>query len=97
MPSIRLINLFNSARGNLRISALVSLGSLFEIQGFSYHFLGQYLDISLDLALDDRNVDIVMAGFDLALRVAVELPDSSFVAKKLPSFKVILCCSPCTC
>ena len=86
--------LINSARGNLRVSAPASLVTLFEKQGFIDHFLGKYPDISLDLALDDRNVDIVMEGFDLALRVAVKLPDSSLVAKKLHSFKVILCCSP---
>lgn len=73
---------------------MASLVTLFEKQGFIDHFLGKYPDISLDLALDDRNVDIVMEGFDLALRVAVKLPDSSLVAKKLHSFKVILCCSP---
>ena len=86
--------LINCPQGTLRISGPASLSSLFESQGFIDNFLDKYPEISIDLELDDRNVDIVMEGFDLALRIAVKLPDSTLIAKKLHSFKVILCCAP---
>jgi DNA-binding transcriptional LysR family regulator len=52
-----------------------------------------YPDVMLDIRLDDRFVDLVEEGFDLALRIT-RMEDSSLIAKRLAPFSVVLCASP---
>lgn len=81
-----------SASGLLRVSAPVSLGS---------RFLGEPIEefqranpaVSVDLQLNDRKVDIVEEGFDIALRIAT-LKDSSMVARKLSDVPTCYCAAP---
>jgi DNA-binding transcriptional LysR family regulator len=53
----------------------------------------KYPDIILDIRLDDRFVDLVEEGFDLAVRVT-KMEDSSLIAKRLSPFGLVLCASP---
>jgi DNA-binding transcriptional LysR family regulator len=50
--------------------------------------------LQLDLALNDRFVDIVQEGFDCAVRIASQLPDSSLVARRLGAMQRLLVASP---
>ncbi|RST85537.1 LysR family transcriptional regulator [Aquibium carbonis] len=50
-------------------------------------------DIVLDINLDDRFVDLVEEGFDLAIRIS-RLENSSLIARRLSPFSVRLCASP---
>ena len=68
--------------GLLRVSAPMSL-SLLRICPAVPAFLERYPQVSLDLNLEDRRVDIVKEGFDLAIRGTDGLEDSSLVARKL--------------
>jgi len=45
-------------------------------------FLAQHPSLDIDVLLDDRVIDVVAEGIDLALRMGA-LPDSSAVARKL--------------
>ena len=56
-------------------------------------FLAAEPQISVDLRLEDRFVDLVEEGFDAAIRVA-ELTDSSLIARKLAPFRGVVCASP---
>lgn len=57
-------------------------------------FLSRYPDLSLELHLDDRRVDIIREGFDLAIRGYSNLEDSSLIARKLGFMPHVLCAAP---
>ncbi|WP_274425798.1 LysR family transcriptional regulator [Chelativorans sp. YIM 93263] len=56
-------------------------------------FAEMYPDIVLDIHLDDRFVDLVEEGFDLAIRIT-KLGDSTLIARRLGPFRLPLCASP---
>ncbi len=56
-------------------------------------FAQRYSNIELDVSFTDRQVNIVDEGFDLALRIGL-LPDSSLIARKLSSIRVITVAAP---
>lgn len=56
-------------RGRVRISAPLSFGIAY-LGATLPEFLKAYPEITLDLALSDRHVDVVADGFDLAIRIA---------------------------
>ena len=45
------------------------------------------------MSLDDRFVDLVAGGFDLAIRIGA-LPDSSLVARRIAETRMMACASP---
>ena len=57
-------------------------------------FLDRHPDLRLDLHLDDRRVDIVREGLDLAIRGTDRLEDSSLVARRLAVMPHVLCAAP---
>jgi len=78
--------------GRLRINAPVTFGNL-HLAPLWGRYLQQHPQVSLDVTLSDRVVDLVDEGFDLAIRIA-RLPDSSLVAQRLASTRLVLCASP---
>ena len=56
-------------------------------------FMAQQPQLTLDLTLTDRFIDLVDEGYDMAVRVA-RLPSSSLVSRRLASTRMVLCASP---
>ena len=79
--------------GTLRVSAPMTV-TLTRLSAAIPEFLSRYTDLKLDLHLDDRRVDIVREGFDLAIRGSDNLEDSSLVARKLAVMPHVLCAAP---
>lgn len=79
-------------RGRLRLAAPLSFGVLHLAPALD-EFLLQHPELVLDLDLDDRRINLVEEGFDLALRIG-ELADSTLVARALAPIRMQLCASP---
>ncbi len=79
-------------RGRLRVSAPMSFGFL-HLAPALHDFLERFPDLTVDLSLNDRFVDLVEEGFDLAVRIGI-MEDSSLVAKKLAPIRRAICGSP---
>lgn len=79
--------------GLLRVSAPMTL-SLLRLDEAVPAFLQRHPQLSIDLHLDDRRVDLVRDGYDLAIRGSDRLEDSSLVARKLLAMRHVLCGSP---
>ncbi|WP_377701671.1 LysR family transcriptional regulator [Pseudoduganella sp. UC29_71] len=79
-------------RGKLKITAPVSFGSEWVSPAMT-EYLAQHPEVSLELNLNDRMVDIVEEGYDAAVRIGV-LEDSGLVARALRPYGMVICASP---
>lgn len=79
-------------RGKLRVNAPMSF-SLLRLAPVLPDFLALYPEIDVDVSMNDRRVDLMEEGFDLAIRIG-RLADSSLVARKLGPMQRIVCASP---
>lgn len=84
--------LAETPRGHLRVSASVAMGQ-YCIAPYLSEFMRLYPDISLDLVLNNRRVDLIAEGFDLAIRVG-ELSDSNLICKPIGSTRAGLYAAP---
>lgn len=79
--------------GTLRINAPMAFGTL-ELAAWLPEFIAQYPDIKVDLVCNDRIVDLIEDGFDVALRLTRGLPDSTLIARHLATSELVLAASP---
>lgn len=79
--------------GLLRVSAPMTL-TLVCLSPALPKFLSRYPDLSLDLRMDDRRVNVVEEGFDIAIRASDRLEDSSLIARKLMTLPHVVCGAP---
>lgn len=84
--------LTGAPRGLLRVSAPVYFGSV-SLAPHLKDFRARYPDITLDLDLDDRRVDLVRERFDAAVRIS-SMTDSSLVARRLAPCPLLVVGSP---
>lgn len=78
-------------RGRLRVS-LPAIGYRFLLPVLPA-FAARYPDVELDLDFNDRLVDVVEGGFDAVIRSGA-LTDSRLVARRLGTFRFVLCAAP---
>jgi len=79
-------------RGLLKISMPTVFGRL-HIAPYMKEFLARHPEIELDAHVEDKYVDIIREGYDLAIRIS-ELADSSLVARQIAPDKRVLCAAP---
>jgi DNA-binding transcriptional LysR family regulator len=85
-------NQHSALKGKIRIAAPLSFG-LSHLGPALRKFNEINPDIKFDIDFNDRKVDIVEEGFDLAIRIS-KLEDSTLIARKITSFNSVLCASP---
>lgn len=85
-------DLQSGARGLLRVSAPASFATG-HLGRLLYDFQRAHPGVVVDLQLNDRKVDIVEEGFDVALRIG-RLKSSSLVARRIAPIRLVICAAP---
>jgi DNA-binding transcriptional LysR family regulator len=73
----------SSLTGRLRICAAVTFARIHLIPRLP-EFLARHPELEMDVVLDDRNIDLVQEGIDVALRMG-RLVDSTLTARRIAS------------
>ncbi len=82
----------NEAQGRLQVAAPVSFSTL-HLAPLLNDFQRQHSAVSIDLHLNDRKVDVIDEGFDVALRIG-HLKSSSLIAKRIAPIRLVVCAAP---
>ncbi len=78
--------------GRLRISAATTFARLHVVPSLPA-FMVEHPDLELEMIMDDRVIDMVEEGVDVALRMGA-LPDSTATARKLAAGRRLLVATP---
>lgn len=79
-------------RGNLRINTSVAFGARHLGPAISA-YLRRYPQVKADLTLNDRVVDLVEEGYDIAVRIAQQI-DPGLVARPITRARMVACAAP---
>lgn len=85
-------NLQARPRGVLKVVASVAFGTL-HIAPAIGDFLRRYPELEIDMTITDRAVDLAEEGYDVAVSVMSDLPQT-LVARKLAPIRRRLCATP---
>lgn len=85
-------NLSTALQGNLTVSVPRDFGLLFIAPNLS-QFIQAHPQLHIDIEFDDRKVDIIAEGYDLALRIG-HLQDSSLIARRISRSPMYFAASP---
>ena len=85
----------DQTKGNVRLSLPTSLGFAYVREALPA-LLKTHPDLTVDVALTDRRVDLITEGFDVAMRIAATGPlaDSELLGRKIANGSFELCASP---
>lgn len=81
-----------SPKGRLRVDMPGSIGKMFLLPNLA-EFYERYPDIELMLGMGDRPIDLIQEGVDCVIRGG-HLPDSSMIARRIGSMKMVQVASP---
>ena len=82
-----------SLTGKLRIAAAVTFARIHLMPRLP-EFLQRHPDLEIEVVLDDRNVDLVQEGIDVALRMGRQLADSSLTVRRIASAPCVVVGTP---
>lgn len=78
--------------GPIRLSAPLSFGTQYLAPALA-DFAKLHPKVELDVSLEDRKVDLIGGGYDLALRIG-RLADSSLIARRITDVRAAVLASP---
>lgn len=79
-------------RGRVRVSAPTTLGTK-KLATIIAEMVEQTPMLTVELSLNDRKVDLISEGFDLAVRVG-NLKPSGLIARRIGTYRFVCCASP---
>ncbi len=82
-----------SPRGTLRVAAPPLFARRVLVPRLG-SFIRKHPDITVDLVLADRYVDLVEEGFELAIRLLTPTTSATLVARRVGFFRMVVCCAP---
>lgn len=82
----------SDVRGRLRVNGPMSFGTRY-LAPLVAQFMQAHPALEVRLDLNDRRVDLLEEGYDVAIRIG-SLPDSSLVARRLTRCRLLFCASP---
>jgi DNA-binding transcriptional LysR family regulator len=81
-------------QGRLRVSSLSAFG-LSQVMAAVADYAAQYPQVTVDITLSDRVVELIDEGFDVAIRASPGgLKSSSLIARQIATAHLVLCASP---
>ncbi|MGZ3445733.1 MAG: LysR family transcriptional regulator [Myxococcaceae bacterium] len=81
-----------AVRGTLRLNATGTFSQLY-LTSAVVRFLALQPEVEVHLSTDDRLVDVIEGGFDVVFHIG-RLTDSSLVARRLGTDRLVVCASP---
>ncbi len=81
-----------TARGVLRVAAPVTFGAM-HLGEVVARYLREHPQVRVEVLLEDRYVDLVEAGVDVAIRIG-RLQDPALVTRRLAPCRMVLCAAP---
>ena len=78
--------------GRVRVTASTSFGNAHLMPALTA-FMKLYPKVTVEALFEDRIIDIIGEGIDIAIRLAV-MRDSSLVARKLAPYRQVVCATP---
>ncbi len=84
--------LHTKPRGTLRVNGPVVFGSL-HLASAVADYMAAFSEVTIELTLNDRTVDLVEEGYDMAIRIG-RLEDSSLIARRLAPCRIVVVASP---
>jgi len=82
-----------SPRGTLRVAAPPLFARRVLVPRLGT-FMRRYPEITVDLVLAERYVDLVEEGFELAIRLVDPGAGAALVARRVATFRIVVCCAP---
>jgi DNA-binding transcriptional LysR family regulator len=80
----------STPRGTLRIYTNTHIVQF--VSPVVAELLASYPEVKVDLAIGERNVDMIDESYDVAVRM-IPPPDSSLIVRSLATWRHVLCCS----
>lgn len=81
----------STPRGTLRLNTSIAIPPL--LAPVIAEFVALYPEVSVNLTMTDRMIDLVEEGFDLAVR-NMSVPDSSLVVRRVATYRFVVCGAP---
>lgn len=80
-------------RGRLRVHSFTGMGIHYMVP-LAAEYARVYPEVDLDLALSQRNPDLLEEGYDVVITHSRGLPDSELVAQRLGQIYSVVCAAP---